>query len=76
MDYKLVMQSLDEGGTIVLEYDSDIHEKMEQALMVSGREDIILCSVPFTRKGAHTMHLISEKYDLTDWWNAVLSVNE
>lgn len=76
MDYKLIMKPVNDGGTCILDYDPEIQEQMEKALMKSGREDLILCSVPTTFPGKHSLHIISDNYYLDDWWEACITVSK
>jgi hypothetical protein len=76
MNYKLNMLPLDEGGTAVLDYEPSFHSLMEETLMLCGREDIVLCSRSYINEDMFSMHLISDKYDLTDWWKAVKIVSD
>lgn len=76
MDFKLKMMPVEVGGTCVLDYDPDIHENMEKALQICGREDLILCSVPTVFPGKYSLHIISDNFDLTDWWEACMMVSE
>ena len=70
MDYKLNMLPMELGGTAVLDYDPEYQYLMEETLVLCGREDIILCSRSYTNQEKCSMHLISENYDLTYWWDA------
>lgn len=76
MDYQLIMSPIEMGGTCVLDYDPELQESMEKALMKCGREDLVLCSVPVLFEGKHSLHLISDNTDLTDWWNACMEVSQ
>lgn len=76
MDYKLNMLPLELGGTAILDYDPEYQYLMEEALMLCGREDIVLCSRSYTDPTKCSMHLISENDDLTDWWNATKIISK
>ena len=76
MDYKLIMLPIEEGGTCILDYDPEFQDKMEKAIQLCGREDLILCSVPVVYEGKHSLHLISDNNDLTDWWEACYKISE
>ena len=76
MDYKLNMLPMELGGTAILDYDPEYHHLMEETLVLCGREDIILCSRSYTNQEKCSMHLISENYDLTDWWDATKIISE
>ena len=70
------MTPLEMGGTCILDYDPELQENMEKALVLCGREDLILCSVPVLFKGKHSLHLISDNTNLEDWWEACLTIRE
>lgn len=76
MSYRLNMLPIEAGGTGVLDYDPELQENMEKALQLCGREDLVLCSVPMLFPGKHSLHLISNNHDLTDWWEACQKVSE
>jgi hypothetical protein len=70
------MQPLEDGGTCILDYDPEIHDRMEQTLKVCGREDLVLCSLPVKYPGKFSLHLISDNMDMDDWWRACHEVSE
>lgn len=76
MEFKLIMKPLDDGGTCILDYDPEVQDKMEKAIMLCGREDLILCSVPVISKGKHSLHLISDNTNIDDFWDACMKVSE
>lgn len=76
MDYKLNMLPLVEGGTAVLDYEPQFHPLMEETLVLCGREDIVLCSRSYINEGMYSMHLISDDYDLTDWWDCAKVISD
>ncbi len=70
------MTPIELGGTGVLDYDPELQENMEKALVLCGREDLVLCSSPILYEGKYSLHLISDNGDLTDWWEACMKVSE
>lgn len=76
MDYQLIMLPIEAGGTCVLDYDPEIHENMEKSIMLCGREDLVLCSVPVVFPGKYSLHLISDNYNLDDFWEACFTISE
>lgn len=76
MDFKLIMLPIEAGGTCVLDYDPELQENMEKSIMKCGREDLILCSVPVLFPGKCSLHLISDNFDLDDFWKACQEVSE
>jgi hypothetical protein len=76
MNFKLIMKPLEDGGTCILSYEPELHDKMEKTLLKCGREDLILCSAPVIYPNKYSLHLISDKEDLTDWWEACMIVSE
>lgn len=70
------MKPLDDGGTCILDYDPEFQDKMEKAIILCGREDLILCSVPVVYKGKCSLHLISDSTNIDDFWNACMKVSE
>jgi len=75
MDYKLSMKPLEDGGTVLLEYDPEIQDKMERVIMCCGREDLVICSVPIFTEGRYTIHLISDNLELEDFWDACVAIS-
>ena len=76
MDYQLIMLPIEVGGTCILDYDPEIHDNMEKSIMLCGREDLILCSVPVIFPDKYSMHLISDNTNLDDFWEACMKVSE
>ena len=76
MNYQLIMQPLEMGGTCILDYDPEFQEEMEKAILECGREDLILCSVPVVYPGKHSLHLISDNTNLSDFWEACYKISE
>lgn len=76
MEFKLIMKPLDDGGTCILDYDPEYQDKMEKSIMLCGREDLILCSVPVIYEGKHSLHLISNNTNIDDFWDACMKVSE
>lgn len=75
MNYKLIMKPVEAGGTCILDYDPEVQGMMEKALMKCGREDLILCSRPVVYPGKYSLHIISDNYDLDDWWDACMMIS-
>lgn len=69
MNYKLKMMPIELGGTWVCDYDPSQQDLIERAMINTNREDIILCSKPYSTVGYAGLHFIGENYDLSDFWN-------
>jgi hypothetical protein len=76
MDYQLIMLPLEAGGTCILDYDPEMQENMEKSIMLCGREDLVLCSVPVVFQGKCSLHLISDNQNLDDFWEACVTISE
>lgn len=76
MDYKLIMLPLEAGGTCILDYDPEMQENMEKSIMLCGREDLVLCSVPVVYPGTCSLHLISDNENLDDFWEACITISD
>jgi hypothetical protein len=76
MDYQLIMLPLEAGGTCILDYDPEIHENMEKSIMLCGREDLVICSVPVLFQGKYSLHLISDNENLDDFWEACVKISD
>ena len=76
MDYQLIMLPLEVGGTCILDYDPEMQENMEKSIMLCGREDLVLCSVPVVFPGKCSLHLISDNKNLDDFWESCVKVSE
>ncbi len=75
IDYKLIMLPFEVGGTHILDYDPEMQEDMEKSIMLCGREDLVLCSVPVVFPGKCSLHLISDNQNLDDFWKACVKVS-
>ena len=76
MNYKLKMLPFEMGGTCILDYDPELQENMEKSIMLCGREDLILCSVPVLCEGKHALHLISNNMNIDDFWLACEKISQ
>jgi hypothetical protein len=75
MDYQLIMKPLEYGGTCILDYDPNMQDNMEKSIMLCGREDLVLCSVPVVHQGKYSLHLISDNQNLDDFWEACVKIS-
>lgn len=64
------MRPIEEGGTCILDYDPEMQENIEKAIEMCGREDLVLCSVSVLSSEKHSLHLISDNHNLSDFWDA------